>query len=96
MLTFIVLIKFYLKKNKSNSIEEFLDSLNAKQTQKITWVLQLIEELEKIPKHYFKKLVHTNGIWEVRVQIGKDAIRLLGFMEEKNFVVLTNGFMKKS
>ena len=33
---------------------------------------------------------------EVRVRIGKDAIRLLGFIDKGIFVVLTNGFMKKS
>jgi len=96
MLTSVVLIKFYQKQNKRIPIEEFLDSLNAKQAKKVTWVLQLIEELDKIPKQYFKKLVSTNDIWEVRVRTGKDAVRLLGFIDKGIFVVLTNGFMKKS
>lgn len=52
--------------------------------------------MDKVPKQYLKKLVNTNHIWEVRGRIGKDAIRLLGFIDEGVFVVLTNGFMKKS
>ena len=96
MLTSVVLIKFYEKQNNRIPIEEFLDSLNSKLAKKVTWVLQLIEELDKIPKQYFKKLVNTDGIWEVRVRTGKGAIRLLGFIDEGDFIVLTNGFMKKS
>jgi|LWDU01.1.fsa_nt_gi phage-related protein len=96
MLTSIVLIKFYKKQNKRSPVEEFLDSLNAKQAKKVTWVLQLIEELDKIHRQYFKKLVNTDDIWEVRVRIGNDAIRLLGFIEKGTFIILTNGFMKKS
>lgn len=96
MLTFNVIIKFYIKDNNRNPIEEFLDSLNAKQAKKVTWVLRLIEELDKTPKQYFKKLVNTDDIWEVRIRTGKDAIRLLGFIDQGTFIVLTNGFMKKS
>ena len=95
-LTSKVLIKFYKKQNKRNPVEEFLDSLNAKQAKKVTWVLQLVEELDKIPRQYFKKLVNTDDIWEIRVRIGNDAIRLMGFIDEGTFIILTNGFMKKS
>jgi len=96
LLTLVVLIKFYKKQNKRSPVEEFLDSLNAKQAKKVTWVLQLIEELDKTPRQYFKKLVNTDDIWEVRVRIGNDAIRLMGFIDEGTFIILTNGFMKKS
>ena len=47
-------------------VEEFLESLPSKQAQKITWVLELIEELPSIPSTYLKKLVNTDDIWEVR------------------------------
>ena len=48
-------------------MEEFLDSLLGKQAQKVVWVLRLIEELEVVPSQYFKKMVNTKDIWEVRV-----------------------------
>ena len=73
-----------------------MDSLSSKHAQKVTWVLRLFEELEKIPNRYFKKLVGTKDIWEVRVRIGNDIIRILGFLHSGKFVVLTNGFVKKS
>jgi phage-related protein len=55
----------------------------------------LIEELETISSKYYKKLINTDDIIEVRVQIGKNHFRLLGFEDNDKFVVLTNGFKKK-
>lgn len=45
---------------------------------------------------YFKKLKNTDDIWEVRARIGSHSFRLLGFLSGDEFVVLTNGFKKKS
>jgi len=56
----------------------------------------LIEELEVIPRQYFKKLVDSEGIWEVRIQFGNDIFRLLGFFEDGTLLILTNGFAKKT
>ena len=33
-------------------VERFLDSLDSKEAQKISWVLKLIEELDRIPYQY--------------------------------------------
>jgi len=89
-------IKFYTTQSGKKPIVEFLDSLNSKQTKKIIWVLNLIESTPRVPKEYFKKLTGTSGIWEVRVQSGSNIFRLLGFLDNGKFVVLTNGFTKKS
>lgn len=47
-------IIFYRTASGKCPVEEFLDSLPAKEAQKVTWVLRLIEELPRIPKQYFK------------------------------------------
>jgi phage-related protein len=88
-------IKFFKSTNGESPIENFLDSLSAKQAQKVTWVLQLIEEMDRVPELYFKKLVNTEDIWEVRVKNGSNIFRILGFFEASNFIA-TNGFCKKS
>ncbi len=59
-------IIFYRMESGRCPVEEFLDSLNSKQAKKVAWVLQLVEELEVIPVQYFKKLVASDDIWEVR------------------------------
>src|SRR5690242_12545592 len=89
-------ITFYHLPNGQSPIEKFLDSLTGKQAQKVLWVLQLIEELESIPRQYFKKLVDSEGIWEVRIQFGNDSFRLLGFFDSGTLLILTNGFAKKT
>lgn len=89
-------IIFYRTKNGECPIEKFLDALSAKQAKKITWVLQLVEVLVIVPIQYFKKFEGTDDIWEVKVDFGGDAFRLLGFFDKGNLVILTNGFAKKT
>jgi len=87
-------VQFYRTETGSCPVEEFLSSLSGKQTQKITWVLQLIEELESVPAQFLKKLVNTDDIWEIRV--GNNIFRLLGFFEDKRIIILNHAFQKKS
>ena len=89
-------INFYRTTSDDCPVEEFLDSLTGKQAQKVLWVLRLIEELDRVPGQYLKKLVDTDDIWEVRVQFGNNIFRLLGFFDGPTILVLTNGFAKKT
>jgi phage-related protein len=89
-------ILFYKTDTGKSPVRVFLDSLSAKYAQKVTWVLSLIEELDYIPKQYFKKLISTDDLWEVRVQSGNNSLRLLGFFDSNQFVVLCHGFVKKT
>lgn len=77
-------------------VEEFLNSLNSKRAQKVAWVLQLVEELNSVPVQYFKKLVGSEDIWEVRVQVGSNIYRILGFLDGAELVVLNHAFQKKT
>jgi len=77
-------------------VEDFLDGLSGKQAQKVVWVLRVIEELESVPSQYLKKLVGTEGLWEVRAQHGGETFRLLGFYDGPRLLVLTGGFAKKT
>ena len=89
-------IKFYKKSNGKCPVEEFLDSLPANQAQKVAWVLQVIEELPRVPTTYLKKLVSTDDIWEVRVKSGNNIFRLLGFFDGPEFIILNHAFQKKT
>jgi phage-related protein len=89
-------IDFYRTASGRCPIEEFLDSLSDKKVDKILWVLRLVKELDQVPKQYFKLLTNTDGIWEVRIQLGSDIFRLLGFFAASQLVILTNGFAKKT
>lgn len=89
-------IIFYRTASGKCPVEEFLESLSSKQAQKTTWVLSLIEELPSVPTKYLKKLVNTDGIWEVRIKYRSDIFRLLGFFDGSELVVLNHAFQKKT
>ena len=89
-------VLFYRTKSDECPVEDFLNTLDNKQAQKVAWVMQAIEELEKVPTTYLKKLTNTKDIWEIRVQVGGNIFRFLGFFDNGNFIVLTNGFQKKT
>ena len=67
-----------------------------KQVEKVFFVLDLIEQLNMVPRKFFKKLEATDNIWEARVQHGNNIFRLLGFFDGKELVILNHAFTKKS
>ena len=89
-------IVFYRTASGNCPVEEFLDSLPSKQAQKVTWVMQLVEELKIVPVKYFKKMAGTDDIWEIRVRSGNSIFRILGFLEEERIIVLSHAFQKKT
>ena len=89
-------IVFYRSESGKCPVEEFLDGLNAKQAQKVVWVLRIIEEHNNVPAKYFKKLVNTDDIWEVRISLGSNIFRLLCFFDGDAVIVLTHAFQKKT
>ena len=66
-----------------------------KVAQKIVWVFRLLEDMDRVPASYFKKLAGTEDIWECRIQFGSNAYRIFCFFMN-NSVVLTHGFVKTS
>ncbi len=61
--------------------KDFFDSLPKKVFQKVLWVLKLIEELEKIPQTYFKKLIGSEDIWECRIIFSSNIYRIFFFFK---------------
>ncbi len=47
-------IEFYKTTTGKCPVEEFLDKLSDTQVTKITWVLKLVQELDRVPIKYFK------------------------------------------
>ena len=89
-------IIFYRTETGKCPVEEFLESLKPKEAQKVSWVLRLIQELDKIPSQYFKKLTGTEEIWECRVRTHSKTYRVFSFFLDGNTLVLTHGYSKKS
>ena len=63
---------------------------------KIYWTFDVIEDLWRVPETYLKHIVNTDGLYEIRVQVGNDIIRIFCFFETGKLVILINGFQKKT
>jgi len=77
-------------------IIEFYESQNEKVRLKIGYVLDLVRNEPRVPIKFFKKLVSTENIYEVRIITTQKSIRMLCFIENGDLVVLTNAFVKKT
>lgn len=79
-----------------NYFQDFFDKQSKQVKAKIIWTFDLIEELQRIPETYLKHLENTDGLYEIRVQVGNDIFRIFCFFEKGQLVILANGFHKKS
>jgi phage-related protein len=64
--------------------------------KKFNWTLELISVIDKVPKKYFDHMTGTDGIWEVRVEVGSNIFRAFSFFDEGKLIVIANAFQKKS
>jgi phage-related protein len=74
----------------------FFEQQNFKVKTKISWTLDVIAQLDRVPETYLKHLENTDGLYEVRVQSGSDIFRIFCFFDKGQLVVLANGFIKKT
>lgn len=79
-----------------NYFEDFFKVQPQKVKDKIIKVLDIIEQVERIPATYLKYIEGTNGLFEVRVQLGSNIFRIFCFFDGNKFVVLLTGFQKKT
>lgn len=84
----VFLFKDYFRK--------FYEKQQEKVKQKILWTIRLIENMDKIPVTYLKYIENTDGLFEMRIQVGTDIFRIFCFFDKGKLVVLTNGFQKKT
>jgi phage-related protein len=74
----------------------FFEKQNKKVKAKIVWMFDLIEDLQRVPETYLKHIENTDGLYEIRVQLGSDIFRIFCFFDKGQLVVLANGFQKKT
>lgn len=74
---------------------DFYSKQDLKTKEKIDFVLDLIRNVERVPIKFLKYLEGTDSLYEVRVLTNKSNIRIFGFFDEGNLIILINGFIKK-
>jgi phage-related protein len=76
--------------------DKFFGSQNQKVKDKIIKILDIIENIERIPTRYLKHLEGTEGLFEIRVQLENNIFRVFCFFDGNKLVVLLSGFQKKT
>jgi len=76
--------------------QNFFEKQNKKVKAKIVWTFDLIEDLQRVPETYLKHLENTDGLYEIRVQLGSDIFRIFCFFDKGQLVILANGLQKKT
>ncbi|MCZ2484761.1 type II toxin-antitoxin system RelE/ParE family toxin [Aquirufa antheringensis] len=79
-----------------NYFLDFVSKQSIDIQNKIYWTFDVIEDLWRVPDTYLKHIVNTDGLYEIRVQVGNDIIRIFCFFETGKLVILINGFQKKT
>ncbi|MBI2257800.1 MAG: type II toxin-antitoxin system RelE/ParE family toxin [Flavobacteriia bacterium] len=75
---------------------DFFETLKPEVKNKFNWTLQLIATIDRVPEKYFKHITGTDGIYEIRVEVGSSIYRVFSFFDKGKLVVLVNGFQKKT
>ena len=79
-----------------NYFEDFFAEQERKVQDKIIKVLDIIEQIDRIPSTYLKYIEGTNGLFEVRIKLGTNIFRIFCFFDGNKFVILLSRFQKKT
>ena len=74
---------------------DFYNKQRRKVKEKIIWTFRIIESQKQVPEDYLKHVEGTEGLYEIRVQLGSDIFRIFCFFDKGKLIVLANGFQKK-
>ena len=87
--------EFYERENGEQPAREFLLSLDKKMHAKMLMIIGVLQDNGyELREPYSKHL--SEGIFELRAQVGSDISRVLYFFYVDQRIVLTNGFIKKT
>jgi phage-related protein len=76
--------------------DEFYDAQMLAVKKKIDYVLYLIQHADRVPEKFLKHIEATEGLYEMRVEVGSDIYRLFCCFDAGRLVILFNGFQKKT
>lgn len=76
--------------------QDFYLEQTDKVREKIGYVFRVIKTVDKIPEKFLKHIEGTNGLFEIRIEVGSNIYRVFCCFDKGNIVVLFNGFQKKT
>lgn len=79
-----------------NYFQDFYLKLDTDIKEKIRNVFRVVEAVEKIPQKFLKHIEGSDGLYELRIELGSDIYRIFCCFDRGNLVILFNGFQKKT
>jgi len=79
-----------------NYFQDFYTDQSPIVREKIGYVFRIVKTVDKIPEKFIKHIEATNGLYEIRVEVGSDIFRIFCSFDKGNLVVLFVAFQKKS
>ena len=76
--------------------KEFRKTLDKDTLKKLYQILTLIMFVKAVPVKFLKSIEGRKGLYEIRLEQGKNIYRVFCCFDEDNLVVLFNGFQKKT
>lgn len=76
--------------------QELYLSVNDSVKEKIGYVFRLIKTVEKVSEKFLKHIEGTDGLFEIRIEVGSNIYRIFCCLDKGNLVVLFNVFQKKT
>jgi len=64
--------------------------------EKIGYVFRLIKTVDKVSEKFLKHIEGTDGLYEIRIEVGSNIYRFFCCFDKGNLVVLFNAFQKKT
>ncbi len=64
--------------------------------EKIDYVFSIIRTVDRVPKKFLDHMSGTDGIYEIRIEVGSNIYRIFCCFDKGNLVILFNGFQKKT
>lgn len=79
-----------------NYFQDFFDKQSKKVKAKIVWTFDWVEDLQRVPETYLKHLENTDGLYEIRVQLGSDIFRIFCFFDRGAISRIGKRFSKEN
>jgi phage-related protein len=74
--------------------ERLLSTLSSKETEKMDYIISLLETEDKIPSKFIRYI--RDGLHELRMTCDRNIYRVFFIFDKCDIIVLLNGFKKKT
>jgi phage-related protein len=89
-------VEFYEKRDGSQPVKEFLDSLSQRTSIKLMTYIKLLMDKGFLPFPYSRNIEGVKKLRELRVEYASNVYRIFYFMHTGRRVVLLHAFRKKT